>query len=98
MAAQPTRSALKVLFCGQMMRAGFQFTRDAAQRAGLTAALQISECSGDELQHEIRDAHVAVPLMSRLDDAMMAAAPKLRMILQFGVGLEGVDVDAVRYV
>ena len=43
----------------------------------------------------LKDAHVAVPLMSRLDAHHMDKAPDLRLILQFGVGLEAVDVPAV---
>ena len=85
-----------MLFCGRMMRAGFQFTHEATARAGLAATLQISECSSAELPRAIRDAHVVVPLMSRVDESLLAAAPHLRMILQFGVGLEGVDIPAVR--
>ena len=39
-------------------------------------------------------AHVALPFMQRFDANFIHGAPQLRLIQQFGVGLEGVDVDA----
>ena len=42
----------------------------------------------------IADADIAVPPMTRLDDAILGAATRLRLVLQFGVGLEGVDEAA----
>lgn len=38
--------------------------------------------------------HVALPFMERLTVDWIQAAPDLRLIMQFGVGLEGVDVEA----
>jgi phosphoglycerate dehydrogenase-like enzyme len=86
---------LQILFCGHWMRNGFLFTQEAVQRAGLAAALHVSECSSAELPQAIQKAHVAVPLMSRLDAPLLESAKQLRMILQFGVGLEAVDVNEV---
>lgn len=39
-------------------------------------------------------AHVAVPLMVKLTSDLITSAPNLKMIHQWGVGLEGVDVEA----
>lgn len=87
---------LQVLFCGHMMRAGFEFTRQAVERAGLASTLLVQQCSTEELPAAVRDAHVAVPLMSAFDKQLLQHARQLQMILQFGVGLEAVDVPAVR--
>ena len=38
---------------------------------------------------------MAVPLMARLDAAMLEKAHHLKVILQYGVGVEGVDIPAV---
>ena len=38
---------------------------------------------------------MAVPLMSRLDADMLAKAHNLKVILQYGVGVEGIDIPAV---
>ena len=39
---------------------------------------------------------MAVPLMAGLDADMLVKAHNLRVILQYGVGVEGVDIPAVR--
>jgi phosphoglycerate dehydrogenase-like enzyme len=78
-----------------MMRNGFRFTLEAAQNGVAAHALEVTECSTAELPIAIQDAHVAVPLMSRFDESLIRRGKNLKMILQFGVGLEGVDIPAV---
>jgi len=39
-------------------------------------------------------AHVVIPLMERIDAAVLSRAPQVRLVMQFGVGLEGVEVEA----
>ena len=39
---------------------------------------------------------VLIPAMSRITDALLQTADRLRLIQQVGVGLEGVDIDAAR--
>ena len=39
---------------------------------------------------------MAVPLMAKLDTDMLAKAHNLKVILQYGVGVEGIDIPAVR--
>ena len=58
--------------------------------------MQVIRCERSQVAAALQTAHVAVPLMSRLDRQLLLAGPKLRLILQFGVGMEGVDLDAVR--
>ena len=43
----------------------------------------------------IGGAHMAVPLMARLDADMLAKAHNLKVILQYGVGVESIDIPAV---
>lgn len=38
---------------------------------------------------------MAVPLMARLNADMLQKAHNLRVILQYGVGVEGIDIPAV---
>jgi lactate dehydrogenase-like 2-hydroxyacid dehydrogenase len=49
----------------------------------------------DELKNEARTAHVAIPFMEafRKDFFHPSTTPDLRLVAQFGVGLEGVDMD-----
>jgi hypothetical protein len=89
-------SQVQVLFCGHMMRNAFKFTHEVVQQAGLASTLLVSECSSHEVPHAIEDAHIAVPLMTRFDASLLHKARQLRMVLQFGVGVEGVDMHAVR--
>lgn len=53
-------------------------------------------CRRDEVAEHLQAADLAVPFMARLDAATLARAHRLKLILQYGVGLEGVDVAAVR--
>lgn len=86
----------KVLFCGKMMRAGFQLTKKLVDSNIIACSdtLSIEECDHSELNEAIKDAHVAIPLMSRIDHSLIQRAEKLKLILQFGVGVEGIDMAA----
>ena len=44
----------------------------------------------------MRLAAALIPSMARIDAALMDAAPGLKLIVQFGAGLEGVDLEAAR--
>lgn len=44
-----------------------------------------------ELYEQVEDVHVIIPAMAKVDKRVIDAAPKLEMIIQFGVGLEGID-------
>ena len=84
----------KVLFCGREFLEGWNQTRLAVENAGLSDVIDVVRCERADVKCEIQDAHVAVPLMTRLDAATLSGARALRMALQFGVGLEGVDEAA----
>jgi len=84
----------KVLFCGREFLEGWNQTRLAVENAGLSDVIDVVRCERADVKREIQDAHVAVPLMTRLDAATLSGARALRMALQFGVGLEGVDEAA----
>lgn len=70
---------------------GFVFTRDAL---AATPGVEVVQCERGELAAALQSADVAVPLMSRLDARLLAAAPRLKLIIQYGVGVEGVDMQA----
>ncbi len=52
----------------------------------------IFNCDENNLINEIKKADVAVPLMSRLSPEIIKNGKNLKLIHQFGVGLEGVDI------
>jgi phosphoglycerate dehydrogenase-like enzyme len=91
----PSRaSKTKVLFCGLEFLEGWNQTRLAVEHAGLSDQIDVVRCDRVDVPREIQDAHVAVPLMTRLDATALQNANALRMVIQFGVGLEGVDEAA----
>ncbi len=61
----------------------------------LDASGQVSCCRREEVGEHIGSTDLAVPLMARLDAQMLDSAPRLKAILQYGVGVEGVDIPAV---
>jgi len=54
----------------------------------------LESCYPEELKDKIKDADVAIPLMGRLTSEIIENANNLKLIQQFGVGLEGVDIEA----
>ena len=48
------------------------------------------------LEQQVGEAEALVPSMGRITRAVIAAAPRLKLIAQFGAGLEGVDLEAAR--
>ena len=82
---------MKVLFCGEHMRAGFEFSRDILASE---PDIEVRACSRERLPEEAIDAAVLVPLMSRVSRELLVSARRLRLVMQFGVGLEGVDLEA----
>jgi phosphoglycerate dehydrogenase-like enzyme len=48
------------------------------------------------LEEQVGEAEALVPSMGRVTRAVIEAAPRLKVIAQFGAGLEGVDLEAAR--
>ena len=58
--------------------------------------MQVVACDDAEVAQHISDAHIAVPFMAKLDEAVLSCAHQLRMVIQYGVGVETTDTAAVR--
>ncbi|KDD72690.1 hypothetical protein H632_c3019p0, partial [Helicosporidium sp. ATCC 50920] len=54
----------------------------------------VVNCAREETLEAIKNADVAIPLMTHLGRRELAEASRLKLILQFGVGLERVDISA----
>jgi phosphoglycerate dehydrogenase-like enzyme len=54
---------------------------------------EILECAPEEVTDVAREVDVLVPLVARIPDAALAS-PRLRLVQQFGAGLDGVDFGA----
>lgn len=69
----------------------------AAARAHLGAALPDARIAGIDATEIIAkgaEADVLIPTMARVDGALMDAVSGLRLVIQFGSGIEGVDIEA----
>lgn len=49
-----------------------------------------------DLKTYLADADAAVIGLEKIDDEVLTACPRLRMIAKYGVGLDGIDLDACR--
>ncbi len=82
----------KILFCSKQ----YPLTLEYLKKFLPNDRFHIFNCDEKDLKKEIKDVDVAVPLMSRLTSDIIENAEKLKLIHQFGVGLEGVDIEAAK--
>ena len=81
---------VKVLFCGTgHMASAFINTRE-----NLKDEKDIEVITSDDVEKEMKDATVVIPLMQKISASLIEASPNLKAIIQFGVGLETVDIEA----
>lgn len=78
------------------------FARNATLRAELSArypGVTFSESAGvlegDELVRLLRGHDHAIVGLERVDAAVLSQLPELRVISKYGVGLDGLDIDAI---
>eukprot|EP00887_Chlorella_sp_A99_P000709 scaffold5.g709.t1 len=79
----------QVLFCGRDMHYGYAFTAEALHGE---PGVEVVQCTRQDVAEQIRDADVAVPLMSQLDAELLRSAERLKLVIQYGVGVEGIDI------
>ncbi|KAK9798534.1 hypothetical protein WJX73_010930 [Symbiochloris irregularis] len=82
----------KILFCGEEFAGGFKLTKEACESK--MPNVEVVRCRRQDLAAPIGSADVALPMMSKLDAGLLAKAKQLKLILQFGVGVEGIDIPA----
>jgi len=54
----------------------------------------VVQCDREIVQSEIVNSHVVVPLMTKITKNMIQHSPKLQLIMQYGTGIEGIDIKA----
>ena len=87
MLSSPTNSYVKVLFCGRdHFPSAFIYTSEELKGR---KEVMVCQCDSCELDTQIQDAHVVIPLMTKITGNLIQNAPYLNLIMQFGVGLEG---------
>ena len=87
----------------QVAVASRSFSRDArlceellARFPGATFNHTGRTLKGDELVAFLRGHEMAITGLERLDEALFRAAPELRIVSKYGVGLDMIDLDAAR--
>lgn len=78
----------KMLWCSK------DWAKSADRICSHISGVEIVRCSPDKMSEELKDTEIIVPQGASITAEVMDVAPNLKLILQAGVGLEGVDVDA----
>ncbi len=78
---------MRVLFCGE----GFSESR--RRLAPLVPDAELTTCPSDRVVQSLDGADVVVPYVSPIDSSVIGAG-KFGLVQQFGVGLDGVDIEA----
>jgi phosphoglycerate dehydrogenase-like enzyme len=82
----------KVVFGGLgHFEAAFLKTREALKD---DQRISVVQSAAESIESAISDADVVIPFMVPMTERLLQFAPKLKMIMQYGVGIEGVDVKA----
>lgn len=83
-----TGGDLEVVFCYP----GFPRSRAVLRERLAGTRLRLVEADAHRpLEEQVGSAAAIIPSMARITASVMAAAPRLRLVVQFGAGLEGVD-------
>ncbi|RYH05134.1 hypothetical protein EON65_45585, partial [archaeon] len=84
--------AMQVVFCGTHFPAGFEYTKQFLGE--ITSEIEVIQSNNETFFELIKTAHVLIPFMTPITESIISAANNLRLVIQFGVGLEGVDIPA----
>lgn len=84
----------KISFCGNFGKA-FPMTQELLQNDD--TRISVDQVSPQRIIEEGKNSDILVPLMSKFDDNMISTLKhqgKLKAIVQFGVGVEGIDLQS----
>uniref|UniRef100_A0A1J3DFK2 D-3-phosphoglycerate dehydrogenase n=1 Tax=Noccaea caerulescens TaxID=107243 RepID=A0A1J3DFK2_NOCCA len=81
----------RLLFCGPHFPDSFNFTR---QYCTHYPSIQVDTVHHRDVPEVIENYHICVTLSMKLDSNVISRASKMKLIMQYGVGLEGVDIEA----
>ncbi|XP_051192155.1 uncharacterized protein [Lolium perenne] len=81
----------RVLFCGPYWPASTMYTKEYLQNYPF---IQVDEVGLEQVPDVIHNYHICVVKNKRIDSDIIAKATKMKIIMQYGVGLEGVDINA----
>ncbi|KAK7259907.1 hypothetical protein RIF29_25522 [Crotalaria pallida] len=81
----------RVLFCGPHFRASHEYTIEYLKNHSF---IKVDVLPLEDVPKAISTYHVCIVKSMRLDSDIISRAVQMQLIMQFGVGLEGVDIDA----
>ena len=86
---------VKVLFCGRgCFDTAVDYTKKLLNDTDFAEKMVVKTCNPENIIDEIPTAHIVVPLMCKITRDLIVKAPFLALIHQFGVGVEGIDIEA----
>ncbi|XP_038681640.1 hydroxypyruvate reductase isoform X2 [Tripterygium wilfordii] len=83
----------RVLFCGPDFPSAYNYTKEYLQSYPF---IQVDEVPFCDVPDVIGEYHMCVVKNLRFDSNLMSRATQMKVMMQFGVGLEGVDIDAAK--
>ncbi|KAK1288822.1 hypothetical protein QJS10_CPB19g00079 [Acorus calamus] len=86
-----SNNVTRVLFCGSHWPASQEYTREYLQSHPF---IQVDDVPLDDVPDVLSKYHICVVKNFRMDSKAISCANQMKLIMQFGVGLEGVDIDA----
>ncbi|EEC49243.1 predicted protein [Phaeodactylum tricornutum CCAP 1055/1] len=85
----------RVVYAGPHFQAGLSYTQALVRERGLEQCVELVHAPTDAQLWELAPTvDVAVPFMQSFRADFIERASRMRLIMQYGVGLEGVDVDS----
>ncbi|XP_047322223.1 hydroxypyruvate reductase [Impatiens glandulifera] len=91
MSGESDNHITRVLFCGPYFPASHNYTREYLQEYPF---IKVDDVPVSDIPAVIGDYHLCIVKNFRLNSDLIARANQMKIIMQFGVGLEGVDVDS----
>jgi len=86
---------MRILFCGESFPEALRHLEKHLEQRAPSHGHEIVACHRTTLRAAVENVDVVIPLMSRVDAALMDAG-RFRLVHQWGAGLEGVDLEAAR--
>ncbi|KAG4198407.1 hypothetical protein ERO13_A05G082900v2 [Gossypium hirsutum] len=83
----------RVLFCGPHFPASQIYTREYLEKYPF---IQVDDVPLKQVPDHIGNYDLCVSKNMRFDSNVLSRAKQMKLIMQFGVGLEGIDIDAAK--
>jgi phosphoglycerate dehydrogenase-like enzyme len=91
MGEESEKNTTRLIFCGPHFAASHIYTREYLQKYPY---LQVDDVPFDDVPDVIGNYDICVVKSMRLTESIIARANKMKLIMQYGVGLEGIDISA----